>query len=334
MSGRGQVAERMADLADRASFSGRTPDGAASFESQRALLRAAMCRHGARDMLANASLAVAAEGPGSPWQPQAMFLLGGAHFVLGDPDLADTWLAQSVDVGRRVGSANLAPLALRALVRIMHEEWGEAADYAEQSWQELRARHYEGLAQAVLTYAALARVAVHRGDHDLAREILVRAQLVRPIAQAIPWISVLALTHLARAYIAVSDVSGARQAMREAEDLVRRQPLLGNLSSELLATRKELEGAMSALAGPSSLTAAELRVLLLLPTYLSFEEIGERLVITRNTVKSHAMSIYGKLQASSRGEAVERAVELGLLEPYPALRSTSGRDGGSVRSAS
>ena len=56
-----------------------------------------------------------------------------------------------------------------------------------------------------------------------------------------------------------------------------------------------------------------------LPTYLSFQEIAERLMISRNTVKTHAMSIYGKLWASSRGEAVERAVEMGLLEPYPAL---------------
>ena len=33
------------------------------------------------------------------------------------------------------------------------------------------------------------------------------------------------------------------------------------------------------------------------------------------------MSIYGKVWASSRGEAVERAVALGLLEPYPGLES-------------
>jgi LuxR family maltose regulon positive regulatory protein len=62
-----------------------------------------------------------------------------------------------------------------------------------------------------------------------------------------------------------------------------------------------------------------LRILPLLSTYLSFQDIADRLVISRNTAKTHAMSIYGKLQASSRGEAVERAVELGLLEPFPGL---------------
>src|SRR4029079_12233385 len=83
--------------------------------------------------------------------------------------------------------------------------------------------------------------------------------------------------------------------------------------------RARLTDATSTLIGSSALTSAELRVLPFLPTYLSFQEIAERLMISRNTVKTHAMSIYGKLWASSRGEAVERAVEMGLLEPYPAL---------------
>ena len=42
-------------------------------------------------------------------------------------------------------------------------------------------------------------------------------------------------------------------------------------------------------------------------------EIGERLFVSRHTVKSHAMAVYRKLNVSSRNAAVERARELGLL---------------------
>jgi LuxR family maltose regulon positive regulatory protein len=134
-----------------------------------------------------------------------------------------------------------------------------------------------------------------------------------------PLLAVSALLELARAYLGVSDPAGAQLALREAEQIVHRRPALGRLTAELVAVRRRVSDAASALAGSSTLTSAELRVLSLLPTYLSFQEIADRLVISRNTVKTHAMSIYGKLQASSRGEAVERAVELGLLEPYPGL---------------
>ena len=64
----------------------------------------------------------------------------------------------------------------------------------------------------------------------------------------------------------------------------------------------------------ASLTPAELRLLPLLATHLSFREIGERLYISRTTVKTQAKSAYRKLRASSRSEAVERAAELGLME--------------------
>ena len=42
-------------------------------------------------------------------------------------------------------------------------------------------------------------------------------------------------------------------------------------------------------------------------------EIGQRLGVRESTVKTHADSIYGKLGALRRGEAVELAVEAGLL---------------------
>jgi LuxR family transcriptional regulator, maltose regulon positive regulatory protein len=63
-----------------------------------------------------------------------------------------------------------------------------------------------------------------------------------------------------------------------------------------------------------SLTGAELRLLPYLATHLMFAEIASRLFISRNTVKSEAVAIYRKLGVSSRSDAIERAVELGLLD--------------------
>ena len=63
-----------------------------------------------------------------------------------------------------------------------------------------------------------------------------------------------------------------------------------------------------------SLTGAELRLLPYLATHLTFPEIAERLFISRNTVKSEAVSVYRKLGVSSRSGAIDRAVEVGLLE--------------------
>ena len=62
------------------------------------------------------------------------------------------------------------------------------------------------------------------------------------------------------------------------------------------------------------LTPAELRLLPLLSTRLSFREIGEQLHVTRNTVKTQAIAVYRKLGVSSRNDAIDRAAELGLMD--------------------
>ena len=54
----------------------------------------------------------------------------------------------------------------------------------------------------------------------------------------------------------------------------------------------------------------------MLATHLSFPEIGADMFLSPHTVKSQAMSIYRKLGASSRNQAVTRSRELGLLEGY------------------
>ncbi|MBS1868033.1 MAG: helix-turn-helix transcriptional regulator [Actinobacteria bacterium] len=64
------------------------------------------------------------------------------------------------------------------------------------------------------------------------------------------------------------------------------------------------------------LTPAERRVLHLLPTYRTLAAIGDQLGIGRPTVKTHVESIYKKLGATKRAEAVQRAESAGLL-PRP-----------------
>ena len=66
-------------------------------------------------------------------------------------------------------------------------------------------------------------------------------------------------------------------------------------------------------AGGTPLTPAELRLLPYLQTHLTFKQIGERLFVSRNTVSSQVGSIYRKLGVSSRSDAVQSAMSIGLL---------------------
>ena len=65
--------------------------------------------------------------------------------------------------------------------------------------------------------------------------------------------------------------------------------------------------------GVSTLSPAELRLLPYLQTHLTHEEIGQRLYVSLNTVRTQTQSIYRKLGVSSRANAVERARRVGLL---------------------
>ena len=79
---------------------------------------------------------------------------------------------------------------------------------------------------------------------------------------------------------------------------------------EVRAAQPDARGSRHRTAEP--LTAAELRVLKLLPTS-TYPQIAAALYISRSTVKTHLQSVYHKLGAASRSEAIERAVDLRLL---------------------
>jgi LuxR family transcriptional regulator, maltose regulon positive regulatory protein len=324
LNGRAEDADRMADIAERTTLSGPPGDGSASFESQRAMLRAIMARRGPQDVLDNAQLSVAQEPPESFWRANALWLLGSAHRLLGDAQAADAAFADAVAAGAASGGTSAVAMAYRAIMAIERSDWSAAGWHVRESQVELVKARFEEILPSLIVYAVEVRVAIQRGERDRARKDLVRAQIVRPLAShAAPWFAVEALLQLARAHLALADTAGAQLVVREAEQIARQRPQLGILTTSLHEMRQQLADASGALSGSSTLTAAELRLLPLLPTYLSFQDIADRLLVSRNTVKTHALSIYGKLQASSRGEAVERAVEIGLLEPYPALEATA-----------
>ena len=65
--------------------------------------------------------------------------------------------------------------------------------------------------------------------------------------------------------------------------------------------------------GEAALSERELVILRMLTSRLSERDIGRELYLSHNTIHSHTRSIYRKLGASSRGEALERAATLGIL---------------------
>jgi LuxR family transcriptional regulator, maltose regulon positive regulatory protein len=149
-----------------------------------------------------------------------------------------------------------------------------------------------------------------------ARRELVGAQRRRPdLTWALPNLAVQARIELARVHLALADVGRARTLMREIDQVLRRRPGLGTLADQARALRDQLAAERgSNTPGASALTAAELRLLPMLCTHLSFPEIAAEMFLSRHTVKSEAVSIYRKLGVSSRSQTVTRSRDLGFLE--------------------
>jgi LuxR family maltose regulon positive regulatory protein len=124
-------------------------------------------------------------------------------------------------------------------------------------------------------------------------------------------------------HLGLSERNEAAVALARVETVLDSAPDLGVLLTQAAELRAKLDRTVG---GPADqLTPAERRLLPLLTTHLTFKEIGELLRISRNTVKTQAISTYRKLDVTSRSSAIDRAIELGLVEKPDALGVT-GRD--------
>jgi LuxR family transcriptional regulator, maltose regulon positive regulatory protein len=307
-------AERWAAAAERASSTGILPDGS-TMEATLAYLRAILCRNGVAEMRRDARIAWEGLSPASPYRATMLYTEGISYLLEGDLARAEPILARALDLATQAGSLPLAGMILaeQCGVAAERDDWPEVTALARRAATIVETGHFGDYWTSALVYAWASRASAYRGDVGQARFYLGRASRLRPLlTYALPVGSVQALLEMTRSYITLADPEGAAAVLAQVHDILRQRPDLGVLPELAGQLQASLATANARAVGASSLTAAELRLLPLLATHLSYQEIGERLFVSKNTVKTQAYSAYRKLRVSSRSEAVVRTRELGL----------------------
>jgi LuxR family maltose regulon positive regulatory protein len=309
--------ERRGELVDGwISVAEHDPERTPRLRAAVALLRAAVGRDGVQAMRDEAILAQRLEPHESPWRALACLLEGIGRDLMDDPRGARALLEEGVHRAGRLQPAVAARCLSRLAVLALEEDsWDRATELALRARDLAERRDLRDHPSMAAVYPAAALVLARGGRAQEAKgDILHSERLLEMSPAPPPWLAVEARILLGRASVLVGDLGGARSMVRAAT-----RSLAGAGESPVLRRRLEaIREATSIGRAPSapggSLTTAEVRVLRYLPTHLSFREIAERLYVSRNTVKSQAISVYRKLDASSRSEAIERAVELGLVD--------------------
>jgi LuxR family transcriptional regulator, maltose regulon positive regulatory protein len=282
------------------------------------VLAALRCRDGADQMLDDANAACQRLEAGHAWRPAAVLTRGTALLLAGDTARAKHDLVEAVEIAAAAGANELriVGLSLLTLLALAENERSDAEAFAGQADSASEVEPRSDSLAALLLEAVGARNAAREGELGQAATRLERAEELLPaVSYAVPWLSALALLELAHVKLALADADGARALLRGVSDLLRVRPRLG----VVVQRSAELDRRTRALAEPegrwaTSLTPAERRLLPLLATHLSFREIGERLYVSRNTVKTQAIAVYRKFGVTSRSAAIERAVALGLID--------------------
>jgi ATP/maltotriose-dependent transcriptional regulator MalT len=300
------VAERLPDFSR-----GPLPDGTGSAEGGIAVLRAAFPWDDVGAGYASALRAAELEQPESPFWPLVCYACGWCHFFVGEFTDADRWFAAAADAGMRAGHGPVACIApgYRSLI---------AAELGDVDRQSLFAD------QAMKIMYELGLDELCRGDVGIAFgvSLAARGELAAAAAELEYCVGNLrAFGHpiyLANALIRqipilrdLGETDAAATAIAEARATVDSCPDPGILEERLAAlersprTRSGQQG--------TALSERELSILRALAGPLSQRDIGRELYLSHNTIHSHTRSIYRKLGASSRAEALQLARGRGLI---------------------
>jgi LuxR family maltose regulon positive regulatory protein len=229
-------------------------------------------------------------------------------------------LQEAERLGRALGvpvvEANA--LAWQGLLGLLADDWASAVPLIERTAELVEVHRLDRLTTSAYSVTVVALLHATQGRREQARTTLATARRLTVDARRIaPWFTVAGPLLQARAAILLGEGALARTLLVEARTHMTRD-LSGTVLTDLVAdTEAMLRTIQSEGIAASAITAAELRVLQFLPSRLTFQQIGEHLFLSQTTVKTHAMSIYRKLGATSRDDAVSRALALGLVESPP-----------------
>jgi LuxR family maltose regulon positive regulatory protein len=252
------------------------------------------------------------------WRSSAYCIYGAALYFSGRTHEAQAAFQRAVELAEKVGDRRARIHALGHLALISAEH-GELAD------AECQIRRASGssrdLADAehlvdVMVSLATAELLCMRGD---AAAAVAAADMAVMSARQGGAILEVAKTLLVRAEVCehLGDHQTAKAILEEVGTLVRGCSDAG-IAPTLHASAQRSAGVAvtsrnEAYVVGEELTPKEHEVLRLLATRLSRREIGERLYVSLNTVKTHQRAVYRKLRVEHRSAAVNRARELGLL---------------------
>jgi LuxR family maltose regulon positive regulatory protein len=292
------------------------PDGSA-VGAKVAALSALVAKHGLTRMRDDAARALALDSPDSLFRVPATLFQGIARRYLGDTEAARALLVESTRAELLVPSVAAQGLAQLALLDAEAGDWAGGEHHVDRALRLIDEHEIAERPAQAPVYAAAAFVHSRIGATNAAkREAKHAVALLSAFVGVAPWGAIEASILLARVHLRFGEGAAAREHLAEARRALEAYPDAGTLPARLAEVEAHVAAADQPLGlAVAPLTDAELRVLRYLPTHLSFAEIADELFVSRNTVKTQAIAIYRKLEVTSRGQAVERARALALVEP-------------------
>jgi LuxR family transcriptional regulator, maltose regulon positive regulatory protein len=207
-------------------------------------------------------------------------------------------------------------LGARAIIAELADDRARATAAGERAHQILRERQAEAIPTTALVASMHSLIEARAGRRETAAEdVNLARRHLSGYREGAPWFNVLARLALLRTALLLGDRALSRQLLRELTEHLAPEPADNGAAAQMAALQVKVDAAERLLPeGPWTMTAAEVKVLEQLPTSMSLGDIAARLFLSRNTVKSHTASIYRKLGATSRNQAVELARAAGVLE--------------------